>query len=241
MLDITANTTQLRSRIEQIRRGISETSSGPIADGLKQAGAIYLGTMRRRFEGASRGDGTWPDLAESTKRGRLASRGPYASAKRAQGEVRTLQDQFKAANRVKRERAKLQVLVLRSRLGAARILSDEHRIKAQIRKVKAKGGLKENQSDLAYKSLGKFAILADTGTLRNSLTTGSPGHVETFIPSGIRVGTNISYATYHQNGTANGRPPKREILVQPDEDTERRMLRAIEAAVAKVVRETKPK
>lgn len=43
------------------------TRTAPMEKGFKRAGAIYLGSMRSRFIKASRGDGTWPDLADSTK------------------------------------------------------------------------------------------------------------------------------------------------------------------------------
>ena len=251
-MDIKARTEQLRRRIKAIQDGLRDVTTGPVGDGLQRAGSIYLGAMRRRFDSASRGDGTWKPLAESTKRARLARRGGYASAKRGFDEIerfkqaapgfysawKEAQDQSKrATTRLTKERAKLRVKVLRDRLGSARSLGDEHRIKRQIRETKARAGLRQNQSDLAYKSLGKFSILADIGILKNSLSEGRPGNVRRFISDGIRVGTNIFYAIYHQTGSA--RLPQRTILVQPDDETQGRMLRVINLGVSKLIQSTK--
>ncbi len=61
-------------------RGLAEamrksTASGPLRNGLRQAGAIYLGAMRQRYVRAARGDGTWQPLAASTIAGRRKGKG----------------------------------------------------------------------------------------------------------------------------------------------------------------------
>jgi phage gpG-like protein len=77
----------------------------------------------------------------------------------------------------------------------------------------------------------RFAILRDTSTLFNSLSTGSPGSIIELQPASIRVGTAIGYAKFHQNPTVPGRPPKREIFVAPDSPTERRIQQVLAQAV----------
>jgi hypothetical protein len=46
-----------------------------VRGGAVEAVEVYLGGMRRRFASASHGDGTWPDLAPSTKLKRLRDAG----------------------------------------------------------------------------------------------------------------------------------------------------------------------
>jgi phage gpG-like protein len=70
------------------------------------------------------------------------------------------------------------------------------------------------------------SILRDTGTLFNSI--GPSTYQKDSIPAGIRVGTAIAYARYHQDGGENGRPPQRQIFVQPDEPTQVRMEQLLE-------------
>jgi hypothetical protein len=76
-------------------------------------------------------------------------------------------------------------------------------------------------SDLALRSsmeaLGlHFDILRDTGTLFNSLSMGGAGNVFQEDADGITVGTQIGYASYHQEGRG---VPQRKILVPPDTET----------------------
>lgn len=76
------------SALEQLEARIAAEldarKPGPFQAGMKQAAARYLAFIRRRYVNAARGDGTWPDLAPSTKlararrtkagRGRLKAR-----------------------------------------------------------------------------------------------------------------------------------------------------------------------
>lgn len=66
----------------------------------------------------------------------------------------------------------------------------------------------------------KFAILRDTSTLFASLTEGSPGNHTEYLRDGVVVGSNVFYAQFHQDPKVPGRPPRREIFVQPDDPTE---------------------
>lgn len=86
--------------------------------------------------------------------------------------------------------------------------------------IKAAPG-KNRGEQLASLAAGTaFAILRDTSTLFGSLTEGAPGSSIDYVKDGILLGTRVFYAKYHQNPTVPGRPPKREIFVQPDKPTE---------------------
>jgi hypothetical protein len=61
-------------------------------------------------------------------------------------------------------------------------------------------------------------ILIRSGRLYGSLVEGGAGHIEEVLPDGIRKGTGVFYAAYHQAG--GGRLPQREILVPPDAATD---------------------
>lgn len=58
---------------------------------------------------------------------------------------------------------------------------------------------------------GEASILIDTATLLGSLGSGQ-ARTES-VPAGVRVGTVVEYAKYHQFGDG---VPKREIMVDPD-------------------------
>ena len=76
-----------------------------------------------------------------------------------------------------------------------------------------------------------FSILKDTGLLRNSL---SAARYETDkIRGGIKVGTGVEYARYHQDGAGN--LPKREIIVDPDAGTEQKMSADIDRGIQRAV------
>lgn len=75
------------------------------------------------------------------------------------------------------------------------------------------------------------SILIDTATLLGSITPGTAS-VER-ISAGVRVGSNVEYAKYHQTG--GGNLPQREIIVEPDAATMRRMQRSLERGYQKSV------
>lgn len=52
-------------RVFSLARNV--TRPGPVKDAIVSAAGLWFGFLRRRFDSASRGDGTWPDLAPSTK------------------------------------------------------------------------------------------------------------------------------------------------------------------------------
>lgn len=78
-------------------------SNGALVPGLKVAAARYLGFIRRRFLGASMGDGTWPDLALSTKIKRLRAR--KKSAGKLRSTLRTLDQHVRVSGAVRLDTA----------------------------------------------------------------------------------------------------------------------------------------
>lgn len=180
------NLSRLRFFNNAVVSGMDATKSGPAQTAWKRIAARYLGWIRRRFVSASRGDGTWPDLAHSTKMSRIYSRKSMANLfrrrlKRAQGDVTRTQAR---------------------------------------RRVEVVSGM-------------KFEILRDTGILFNSL---SQGGVQEMLPNGIRVGTAVKYAKYHQEGGEGGRPPQRQIFVPPEGRIHDEMRAELEKAVTRIVK-----
>jgi hypothetical protein len=109
-LQFTLDPAAFQRMLQQIPAALDCSMPGPIQDGMKQAAARYLAFIRRRFDAASKGDGTWPDLALSTKLARLRKTkagqkklaaakkkaGRYAGmAKRLGGESAAVRDVFK--------------------------------------------------------------------------------------------------------------------------------------------------
>lgn len=150
-LTIRLDATPVLRRLDRIVANITQGRSKELEAAGRSAGAQYLGFIRKRFRGASAGDGTWKRLAAST--------------------------------------------------------------------VRQKGG--------------PVPILRETGRLYASLLPGNPDCV--FQPRGwgIRVGSRVPYAEFHQTGA--GHLPRRSIFIGPDEPTKQRMqnsyARAFKAAV----------
>lgn len=188
-----------------LRRAESLGTGHPVMQAAwNQCAALYLGEMRNRFQKASRGDGTWQDLAASTKLQRARALKP-GTKKGDTGRETTRRKQFDK----------------------------------KVKKAFASGGGTVKRVRKQLIAGMKFAILKDTSLLFNSLTQGAPGSVATEIPFGIRVGTNIKYATHHQKPTIPGRPPKRTIIIQPTERTKVRIRQILEAAVKRAMNDGK--
>ena len=93
-------------------------------------------------------------------------------------------------------------------------------------------------------SARRVAILRDTSTLLNALTIGAPGNLYKLIRKGIRVGfggpsrhpkgkmTIRDIAVAHDEG--QGRLPKRQILVEPDQRTVTGMLSDLRRGVQRL-------
>ena len=186
-------------------------SSAPLDAMFRQWADFYADWSRRRFANLSRsgGGGEWPPLALST----LLSRRPFG---KGQGK-RKITDQ----------RALMRAM--------------------------ARGAEAEGITDI---STGAASILWDTGQLFGALSTGAQGNITerggpsiTFGIGGpaqheargsVRKAVTIGQlAAYHQEG--GGHLPARPILVKPPEGDPiyRRMQRAGNAAVAKVLEQAK--
>jgi hypothetical protein len=231
---------QLRSILGEIDRRTSSNTPA-MSTGLRQAAAIYLGEQRRNFDVNSRGGGSWPDLAESTNRGRLAKQlGVGRARDRLRNETRTLADEFENRRKLQAAKDQVRLRVLRVKLGQSRDLTGELRTRQQIARLLARSqstasAKRRAKTIRSASALGKFAILADTGTLRNSIGLGAPNSIERPIEDGIRVGTAVKYAIHHQEPKRPGRPPQRKILTPPSPDTNARMRRVIAAAITSAI------
>ena len=73
------------------------------------------------------------------------------------------------------------------------------------------------------------AILIDSSNLLGSITS----YATEAISDGVRVGTEVDYAQYHQEGGPS--LPQREIFVEPDTSTRDVMTRAIELGYQRAV------
>lgn len=175
---------QVRDDLAKLLRQIRGESRQEMQDVYRQAAAVYLAFIRRRFVRASLGDGTWPDLAESTKLRRAAK-----------------------ASRYKR---------LAPLLKSTRKKTRGEQVAAAL-------------------SGRKFAILRDTNTMFNTLTIGSPGNRLNLLKNGVEVGSNNPYIGHHDQPSVPGRPPQREIFVQPDAPTAEQLLDLFATAVQRIL------
>lgn len=81
----------------------------------------------------------------------------------------------------------------------------------------------------------KLPILVDTAILFNSLSGGTPDSINDLLPDGIRLGTRVKYAKYHQDPETPGRPPRRRIIVAPDAPTLASCAADIEAGLTRML------
>lgn len=72
------------------------------------------------------------------------------------------------------------------------------------------------------KGVGGVEILRDTGRLLNSISPSAPGvtpvdGILEITPGMIRVGSNVVYASFHnEGGSIPGRPPQRQFIWESD-------------------------
>lgn len=176
-----------------------------------QWGARYGTFVRRRFDRASKRDGTWKDLSPETIEGRRTG-GKYRKYK-TPGSNKTPR-RWEAKNEILRRLEHTSDPKKRAVLRADHAYLDSH---------------------------AGVSILRDTGTLFNALSIGAYGNVNKAIPNGVRFGfTDVihgtlnvakpSFATiaeiagYHNAGGNRGNnPPQRLILAPPDQTTIRGM------------------
>lgn len=107
------------------------------------------------------------------------------------------------------------------------------------KELKKKGEPSTHVATLAAAELQgtSFEILRDTGAILNSMSSGGPGSVEELTNHGIRLGTRVYYATYHQAPTVPGRPPQRIIVAPPDAVTSQAIKDEVSRGVNQVLKE----
>ena len=108
---------------------------------------------------------------------------------------------------------------------------------------------KPKKGERAKRGKAATAILRDKSSLFNALSVGVRGNLFKNIPGGIRVGfaptphpkarvTIQRLAIIHDSGDG---VPKREILVEPDGTTKRRMIKEYKKALAKLGKQSERK
>jgi hypothetical protein len=249
MLNIQAKVTidlrRLHRMIATIRRGLAEAGN-PIIDGMFRKWAVrYSAFVMRRFTEFSHGGGDWPPLKASTKYGR--SRAPVRRLYAAYKAGDLSASDFHAKLKTTRSRMGITAKQVAIKVSAARSAYGRGQMsKAKLAKVidraQRAGVRRQKVMDVAERS----AILVDTGTLKNSLTIGSPGNITQREKAVMRFGigggdshpgsqlTIGRLAEYHQlGGSIPGRPPKREIIVMPPEQ----VVKGMEADAGVAVRQ----
>jgi hypothetical protein len=78
---VPATVTVTTIKLNRLAAGLSDPAAKFVA--LKKVGAIYRSFAQQRFSRLSRGGGEWPDLAESTIRGRRKGKGAKKASKKA--------------------------------------------------------------------------------------------------------------------------------------------------------------
>lgn len=175
---------------------------------MRKWGARYLGCARRRYVGASRGDGTWQPLAESTiksrRSGRVAGLGKLKGVKRKAGAVREVRKRVKGGALDAFAGSAIETSIM----GGAAILRDT----------------------------GVLLNALTPGTV-GSLLEPSYGELRVrcgFAPVPHDGGSTTiqDIAAYHQTG--GGKLPQRTILVEPDQATVQGMLNDLAVAITRI-------
>jgi hypothetical protein len=212
------NLANLRKFRAALHSGLQAEGNPHIDAMFCQWAARYAASSMRRCNSASRGDGTWAPLAQRTLVGR------------ARASISRVYRGFRAGDF---DAAELQVKLKRAR-GVYR---------SQMKKMRA---------NVAFRGDPGVSILRDTGTMLNALNIGAAGNVlrrEGPVmkygiggPAGHPGGklTIGRLAVYHQlGGSIPGRPPQREILVQPTAEVQRAMAQDASRAVRNMIREAR--
>lgn len=175
---------------------------------MRQWGTRYLGFVRRRFVGASRGDGTWRPLAESTikarRSGRVAGLGKLKGVKRKAGALREIRKRVKGGALD----AFVGTAIETSIMGSAAILRDT----GVLLNALTPGTV----GSLLQPSYGELRVRCGFAP----------------VPHGDGSTTIQDIAAYHQTG--GGKLPQRTILVEPDDATVRGMLNDLSVAFTKI-------
>jgi len=200
------------SPLERLHAEVLEgaMSNGPIRRCFRLWAQRYRAAMLERFDSASKGDGTWPPLAESTIRGRF--RKPLARLRAALASGDITEEQFSKRYRTARR-------------------SVTRRMQKGSKPVGIYGRMQVSASIL--RDTGTLM-----NTL--SPTLGHPGQLEKDVPFGIIVGisggshpsgklTVGELAAMHHFGGPH--LPRREILVEPLEEVKEAMVDDMVVAV----------
>ena len=251
---VTINTKGIRKVLDELAASFggggigAAAASGAAAGGFermfRQWAERYESFIRRRFENASRGDGTWAPLQLSTILGRQhKGRGlKRALAGRVKGLTKLEKRLYHRTVRVK----KAEFMV---RFGGGKLAkgtkkkdytADQKRAESLARAhataaVRRAGGHIATRRVAALPAAGEALILRDTGTLFKALSLDMPGSINRRIQDGIEVGIGGPAAhpgggasiadiarIHHEGNPAKGLPP-RLIIVPPAEDILRGM------------------
>jgi len=248
---VTINTKGIRKVLDELAASFggggigAAAASGAAAGGFermfRQWAERYESFIRRRFENASRGDGTWAPLQLSTILGRQhKGRG----LKRAlAGRVKGLDKLQQKTYRTTFSRKKKEYL---AKFGGgkpakgAKLTAKQKRAVSLARAqataaVRRAGGHIATRRVAALPAAGEALILRDTGTLFKALSLDMPGSINRRIQDGIEVGIGGPAAhpgggasiadiarIHHEGNPAKGLPP-RLIIVPPAEDILRGM------------------
>ena len=204
----------------------------------------YLGYIRRRFVANSRGGGDWPRLKSSTV---LSRRHKGKATKQALGYRSRLSGMSDVQRKAYRSMLKRTSARLAEQMGSS---VNSNRVKALARahvarRVRSLGGKLETRNQIASGLIagGNASTLRDTGTLFSALDVSRSDNWK-FVKNGLKVGflksnnrkhpdakrsLSVSdIAGIHQFG--KGHNPKREIIVNPDNQTTQGMIRDLTRA-----------
>ncbi len=201
----------------------------------KQWAARWMGFIRRRFDRASKGDGTWAPLANSTVERRRYARGRGLNI----GQARRATAATTAKIAVARRKAQAKMLAA---------TTPEARAKARLAFRDASRRVRQSiqKQRRVETAAGSAAILRDTGTMFGATRVGAPGNLFEATATGFRAGfaptkhgsdrvTVAQLVDWHNRGAGNY--PARTIIVPPDTDTARGMMSDLQRGVQKLARE----
>lgn len=191
--------------------GATGATSGPLGDAFQQWGARMRSFWQRRFDKASKGDGTWKPLAEATK---------IARARRALQRLRAHFDAgfidaktYKRRLRPAQRKFEKEAARIRAGEGNYAILRDTGTLFAALQPAFTQGP-------------GQFE-----GRVIGGIRVGYGGpHAHPTKENG-RSATIADIAMFHDQGDG---VPKREIIVMPDQPTVDAMAADLARAIRKM-------
>ena len=224
---------------EVIENGIHGTSeNNPIRMAFKQWAVRYRVFVQRRFDLYSRGGGDWAPLKTSTIKGRKKGSSKNAALVAA---IRKNQQRVAKIKSAKSSKLRPQDKSAKIKNLGAKI----YKARKEMAAAKASGSKPQRKRS----GQGGVLILRDTGLLFAALnpTLNTDGGTEEHVPGGIIVGyggparhgngvaTIADIASYHDQGA--GHLPQRQIIVEPDDDTNAKMAKDMDHALLKVAKD----